>query len=107
MQRSNLTTKNEDSVEVQELLSLLSDEYALEILGAISERSLAAAEIADQLDISRATVYRRLDRLANVGVVETSLERESGGIHRQQYRASLDKVVLSVGNDTVAIDEVQ
>lgn len=107
MQRPNLTTQDESNVEVQELLSLLSDEYALEILGAISERSMAAAEIAEQLDMSRATVYRRLDRLASAGVVDTSLERESGGIHRQQYKASLNRVVISVGNNTVAIDEVQ
>lgn len=107
MQRSNLITQDECDVEVQELLSLLSDEYALEILGAISERSLAAAEIAEKLEISRATVYRRLDRLVSAGVVDASLEREPGGIHRQRYQTTLDKVVLSVREDAVTIDEVK
>ncbi|WP_246988849.1 ArsR/SmtB family transcription factor [Halorientalis marina] len=93
-----------DSADSDELLSLLSDDSAREILTTISEDPLPAREIADQLDLSRPTVYRRLNRLEAIGVVETSLSFDADGHHRQQFTATLDRVVVSIDADRITVD---
>jgi DNA-binding transcriptional ArsR family regulator len=97
-------SETEQSIDPDELLSLLSDDHALEILKLLHDRNLPAREIADELAASRTTVYRRLNRLEEAGLVDTSMAFHSEGHHRQQFRASLDEVVLSFedGGITVA-----
>jgi DNA-binding transcriptional ArsR family regulator len=97
-------TGSNDSADSEELLSLLSDDSAREILTTISEESLPAREIADRLDLSRPTVYRRLNRLEAIGVVETSFSLDPDGHHRQQFTATLDRVVVSIDADRISAD---
>jgi DNA-binding transcriptional ArsR family regulator len=98
------TTEQRESVNPDELLSMLSDDNAREILKAISREQLPARELAERFDISRSTVYRRLNRLQEIGIVETSLAYDSDGHHRKQFHATLDQVVLSIGADRIAVD---
>ena len=49
-------------------LTLLSDEHAREILEVLGDKPLPAREIFERLDMSRATVYRRLERLESAGL---------------------------------------
>lgn len=99
-----LSDEEERSIDPDELLSLLSDEHALEILKLLHDRDLPAREIADEVSASRATVYRRLNRLEEAGLVDTSMVFHSEGHHRQHFQASLDEVVLAFedGGITVA-----
>lgn len=92
------------SIDMEALLSILSDDYAREILKAVSSDPLPAPEIADRLDFSKPTVYRRLNRLEEIGVVETSLAYDPDGHHRKQFQATLDQVVLSIDTDDIAVD---
>jgi predicted transcriptional regulator len=94
-----------DMADSGELLSLLSDDNAREILTAITEEQLRAREIADRLDISRTTVYRRLNQLEAIGVVETSFSLDPDGHHCKQFHAALDQVVVSIGADRIAVAE--
>jgi DNA-binding transcriptional ArsR family regulator len=94
----------DESIDMEALLSILSDDYAREILKAVSSDPLPAPEIADRLDFSKPTVYRRLNRLEEIGVVETSLAYDPDGHHRKQFQATLDQVVLSIDTDDIAVD---
>lgn len=102
------TVGDDDSVQPdpEALLSLLSDEYARDIVEAVSTEALPAREIATRLDISRATVYRRLNRLEEAGVLEASMAYDPDGNHRQHFRATLDTVELSLEDGTFEIDRV-
>jgi Transcriptional regulators len=80
------------------VLSLLSDDHARDILAATREGPAPAREIADQLNLSRATVYRRLNRLEKAGLVDSSLALHSEGHHRKQFRATVDGVSLALGD---------
>lgn len=102
--RNRLDTDAQDSVDSEALLSVLSDDHARDILVTISEEALPAREIADRLDISKPTVYRRLNRLEDVGVLSTSLAYDPDGHHRQQYCATLGRVVLSVDAERINIE---
>ncbi len=87
-----------------EILSLVSDEYAQRILDALGEEPLAARELVNRLDASRATVYRRLNRLESTGVVESSMTIHPEGHHRKEFRITVERMDLTFGSDGVMID---
>jgi DNA-binding transcriptional ArsR family regulator len=95
---------DEPTVDVPEVLSLLSDEYARELLGVLSEESLSARELVDRLDMSRATVYRRLDRLESAGVLETSMCIDPDGHHRKCFHVVVERMQLAFGSEGLTLE---
>jgi DNA-binding Lrp family transcriptional regulator len=93
------------TVDSEQTLSMLGDDYAREILMAISTEALPAQEIADRLDLSRATVYRRLNRLESAGVVRATMSYHPDGHHRKQFQADFDRLVLSIETDSIDVDK--
>ncbi|WP_276257941.1 ArsR/SmtB family transcription factor [Haloglomus litoreum] len=91
----------ETAVDADELLSLLGDEYAREILSTLGDQSLPAREIVDRSSVSRPTVYRRLDRLEEAGLVETTMSLHPDGHHRKEFRIVVDAVELRPKDDTL------
>ena len=89
------------SVDPEQLLTLLGDEYTRAIIDALGAESLPAREIASRTEISRPTVYRRLDRLEAAGVVEPTMTVDPDGHHRQAFEIVIDGLELSLG-DTAA-----
>jgi len=89
---------DEQRLDVAEVLSLLSDEYARRVLSKLVEEPLSAAELVDRLEMSRATVYRRLDRLEAAGVLESSMRIDLDGHHRQRYHVVVDRLQLQLGS---------
>lgn len=99
--------RSHPAVDADDLLELLSDKYARAIIGEIATEQLPAREIARRLDISRTTVYRRLDSLESAGVVRTSMSFERDGHHRQLFALALDGVELAFDADGVAVEDVR
>lgn len=98
---SQESAADDRSVDTEQLLTLLGDEYSRAIIDALGTESLPAREIAARTDISRPTVYRRLDRLKDAGVVEPTMTVDPDGHHRQAFAVVIDGVELSLG-DTAA-----
>lgn len=88
-------------VAFDELLDLLGDEYACEILQALAGGPMPARALADRCDMSRPTVYRRLDRLTTAGVVASRLRPAADGHHRQEFRLVVDEVEFRVCEDGI------
>lgn len=91
-------------VDSSEALAMLGDEHARDILKTISADPLPAREIAERLDLSRATVYRRLNRLESAGIVEASVSYHPDGHHRKRFTADFDRLVLSIDPDRIDVD---
>ena len=72
-----------------EVLSLLSDEYARDILAAASEKPMSAKELAEECGMSEPTVYRRLNQLRDHELVEERTKIETGGNDYKLYAATL------------------
>jgi DNA-binding transcriptional ArsR family regulator len=85
-----------------EVLELLGDPYVRELLQATADRARTARDLVERSSGSRSTVYRRLDRLEEAGLVATDLRYDVDGHHRTTYRATLDEVTLSVDRDGLA-----
>lgn len=92
----------DDSVDAESLLSLLGDEYTQAILAAMGEDSVAAREIAERTDISRPTVYRRLNRLEATGAVTSMMTLDGDGHHRQAFRITLDELAVPLLDPSAA-----
>jgi DNA-binding transcriptional ArsR family regulator len=72
------------------LVDLLGDEYTRQVLETIADEPMGGREIAEATAISRPTVYRRLNRLEEVGLVETQMELCPSGNHHKQFQAVLE-----------------
>jgi DNA-binding transcriptional ArsR family regulator len=92
------------SVDSDELLAALGDDYARRIVTLLSDESLPAREIVERLEVSRPTVYRRLNRLQEIGVVSSSMDYDPDGHHRQRFGIAVDRVTLSFDDEGVAVE---
>ena len=79
-----------------EVFALLDDEYARAILSATSYEPMTAPELSDQCDMSKSTVYRRLDKLEECSLVKAQHVLDPDGHHTKQYEAQLDELVVSL-----------
>lgn len=101
------TPETVSDADTDELLSVLGDEYTLTILSTLGEQSLSAREIADRTDVSRQTVYRRLEPLVDAGVVDTSMAVHPSGHHRQQFRIAVGQLEVSLDGDSLGATDEQ
>jgi DNA-binding HxlR family transcriptional regulator len=88
-----------DGPEAAEVVELLDDEYAREILEELDDRALAAADLVEECDASSPTVYRRLNRLQEHGLVAVGLSLSTDGHHRKVYRSTFAELSTRLGSD--------
>jgi len=80
------------------VLSVLDDEHARAILAAASTQPMSASELSEACDASTATVYRRIDDLTELGLLEESINVRSDGNHHRVYRATLQRFTLELAD---------
>ena len=111
MQPDSSRPSTADEEPIDEILSLLADDYVQSILDALRVAPKPATEIADDCEMSTVTVYRRLDRLETVGLVTATTQVAADGNHRATYRARQLSVDVSLtadgltGEVTIPADE--
>jgi predicted transcriptional regulator len=88
----------------EEVVDLLTDEYAREILRAVTGEAKPACELVDLLGVSRPTVYRRLDDLEEVGLVEPTMSFDPDGHHRREFRATFEEVTVTLTADGFGVE---
>lgn len=74
---------------LDEVLDLLSDEYARSILAATSIEPMSAKQLSEQCDASLPTVYRRIEWLQEYELIEEQTKVELTGNHHKVYSATL------------------
>ncbi|RXK52019.1 ArsR family transcriptional regulator [Halorientalis pallida] len=83
-----------------ELLELLGDEYTRAVLEAVLDRPRSGAAVADATGVSRATAFRRLNDLAELGLVETEYHLDpDDGHHHKRYHAVIDTFSVTFGEE--------
>ena len=89
-----------------DLLALLDDEYARAILAATSQRPMSAPTLAEALDASRPTIYRRIERLKDHDLVAEATRPDEDGHHRRVYEARFSglSVALVDGEFRVSVE---
>jgi len=84
------------TASTEDLIDLLSDEHAREILGAIRTESKSGRTLAAECGMSRTTVYRRLNRLREAGLVTGRMEYDSDGHHRRRFEVAVERVGIEL-----------
>lgn len=84
---------------VEEILDTIGDRSARSILAAIGEKPQSAKELANQLDLSLPTVYRRLEVLQEHDLVTTKTLVAEDGNHYDVYESNFNSTVISLDGD--------
>ncbi|ELZ79122.1 ArsR/SmtB family transcription factor [Haloferax larsenii] len=82
--------------ELSEILDILSDEYARDILAATSIKPMSAQQLATQCEMSKPTVYRRVEQLQEYGLIEEQTKVQKSGNHYKVYAATLSEFSLEL-----------
>jgi len=89
--------------EGTEILDLLGDEYTSRILEALSVEPRPARELVSVCDMSRPTVYRRLDRLEDHDLVSTDTTIDEDGHHRKVFATTFERVTVELADDAPTV----
>lgn len=82
--------------DAAELLDTLSDEYARSILEETSVEPMSANTLSERCDASLPTIYRRIERLQELDLIEEQTRIDPGGSHHKVYAAKLSTVSLDL-----------
>lgn len=98
--------REQSEVDLEGVAALLEDEYARSILRHTSEEPLSARDLMDCCDSSKATIYRRINRLREHGLVETRQEHDPDGHHYETYVAIFTALTVEIvdGSFEVSLD---
>lgn len=91
-------------VAFETVIELLNDEQARTILEATSVEPLSAGELTEWCDASQQTVYRRLERLQEVGLVDDQTRVREDGHHDTVYTATLEHVSITLRDGSLQFD---
>lgn len=97
-----LTERTADTADL-DLLEVLDDDHSRDILEAISAEPKPARALVEECDASRSTVYRRLDRLAEAGLVESGMELDADGHHRTIFEATLEELTFDIRDGEISL----
>ena len=86
------------------LLALLDDEYARTIIVETYREPRSAAALSTACGADPSTVYRRIDRLEDRGLLEAQQRLDPEGHHYKQYRAQLEHVGVNVTADGLDVN---
>lgn len=95
--RTDATLVTEEG-DVTTLLDALNDADCRAILDATGDEALSANEVADACDLPLSTVYRKLDRLTDAGLLDERTRVRSAGKHPSEYARRVEDVLVSVGD---------
>lgn len=89
----------EDDRPIEEILDTIGDENTRTVLAAISQQPRSAKELAEDLGISKATVYRRIESLQEHDLVKDQTLVAEDGNHYKQYHCNFNSTVISLEGD--------
>lgn len=86
------------------ILDVFGDRIARATLVIANQDPVAVKEIAEVLDVSDPTVYRRIDPLVEANLLAVSTRVDENGNQHKVYETILDEVTFAIEGDTYAVD---
>lgn len=90
--------------EDEELISLLDDDYARDILVETYDDPRSAEALSEACDASRSTIYRRVERLQERDLLEGYHRLDPNGNHYEVYAARLRRVTLELTENGFVVE---
>lgn len=89
----------EEPPDAAEILDVLADEDARTIIRTLTE-PMTAKEIQERCDIPESTLYRKLDRLSETGLLHQQTRIRRDGRHTSEYEPAFDEVTVVRDEET-------
>jgi DNA-binding transcriptional ArsR family regulator len=89
----------DESPPVEEILDMIGDRYARDVLAAVCRTPRSANDLAEELDQSIQTIYRRIATLKEYDLITSHTEIADDGNHYQVFESNVDSVLISVEDD--------
>ena len=86
------------------VFDLFGDDLARRILVVASERPLSADELAQSLDTSHPTVYRRINALLEYDLVTEQQQIDAEGNHYKTFETTLNRIAFEIDDGGYNID---
>lgn len=86
-----------------DLFALLDDEYARAILTATSKRPMSAKTLSEEIDASLPTIYRRIERLRDSGLIEERPAFQREGRHYGVFEARLERIDVKLDDGELIV----
>lgn len=93
-----------DSRNKDDFLTIIGDKQARRILAATSEKPQSAKELSDNLELSLPTVYRRLELLHEVDLIDDQMQLADDGNHYRVYECDFSSTVVSLNDGEFEVD---
>lgn len=84
-------------------LELLADSYARELLVVLSRGPRCGRALAEACSFSRPTVYRRLNRLEDAGLVEAETRLDPDGNHCKEFTLVRDSLQVTIADGAITV----
>jgi DNA-binding transcriptional ArsR family regulator len=81
---------------VEALLTTLSDPKCRAILLTSARQPMTASELSEELDLPISTVYRKLNHLTDLPLLEETTDLTPDGKHPHRYECRIDEIRVSV-----------
>lgn len=78
------------------VLDVFGDQLARRILVLASDRPVAAHDLAEQLDVSEPTVYRRVNTLLEYDLLRENQEIDADGNHYKTFETALKRASFEI-----------
>jgi DNA-binding HxlR family transcriptional regulator len=102
--RRGQQTEEQTTVSDGQLLELLGDPYTRCVLTAVVDAPKSGSDIVEETDVSKATVYRRLEELCDAGIVESRTVFDPDGHHHEEFEAVVDGIAVDFDGDTLSAE---
>lgn len=91
------------SAAPETVLELINDGHVREMLKALQDGPKPACDLVKSCEASRPTVYRRLNRLENAGLVKSRTAIHPDGHHRKEFVTDFESVTLEIGGGAITV----
>ena len=86
------------------ILDVFGDSVTRAILVIASERSVRVPDVADRLDVSDPTVYRRIDPLVEANLLKEHRRIDRDGNQHKEYETILEEVTFAIEDGSYTVD---
>lgn len=88
----------------ESLFDVFGDELVRHILLLASEQPLSAEVLADHCEASLPTVYRRLDALEDLDLLQERMQVDDDGHHYRQFETTLKRLSFEISDGGFDVD---
>ncbi len=90
--------------DVAAIAAIIEDDTARQILQATRTQPMSADRLSDCCGVSESTIYRRIEELRELDLIEARTKPDEDGHHYEEFSATLDRIVFNATDDGLEVE---